>query len=100
MYCNNIGGLLLQMGLPEYSSEDWRLFIDSSKRSLKCVLLHNLNKYACVPIGHSTTMKEQYQNVKQVLQKLSCYKHNWVICVDLKMVNFLLDQQSGYTKYP
>ena len=70
MYCNNIGGLLLQMGLPEYSPEDWRLFIDSSKRSLKCVLLHNGNKYACVPIGHSTTMKEQYQNVKQVLQKI------------------------------
>ena len=45
-------------------------------------------------------MKEQYQNVKQVLQKLSYYEHNWVICVDLKMVNFLLAQQSGYTKYP
>ena len=27
-------------------------------------------------------------------------EHNWFICVDLKMVNFLLGQQIGYTKYP
>ncbi|KAL4715297.1 hypothetical protein ACJJTC_010867 [Scirpophaga incertulas] len=27
-------------------------------------------------------------------------EHQWSICVDLKMVNFLLGQQSGYTKYP
>lgn len=24
----------------------------------------------------------------------------WLICVDLKMVNFVLGQQSGFTKYP
>jgi len=27
-------------------------------------------------------------------------KHEWLICVDLKMVNILLGQQSGFTKYP
>ena len=26
-----------------------RLFIDNSKRSLKCVLLHNRNIYGCIP---------------------------------------------------
>ena len=31
-----------------------------------------------------------------VLQKL----HNWVICVDFKMVNFLLRKQGKYTKHP
>ena len=41
VYCNNIQGLLLKMGLPEYNPNEWRLFTDSSKRSLKCVLLHN-----------------------------------------------------------
>ena len=92
VYCNNIKGLLLAMGLPHYNPYEWRLFIDSSKRSLKCVLLHNGNKFACVPIGHSVILKEHYSSVKMVLEKM-CYKeHNWVICVDLKMVNFLLGQ--------
>ena len=34
---------------------------------------------------------------------VSCSKycvHQWLICVDLKMVNFLLGQQGGHTKYP
>ena len=46
----NIPGLLPEMGLSKYNSDEWRLFIDSSKRSLKCVLLHKDNKFACVPI--------------------------------------------------
>ncbi|XP_061443081.1 uncharacterized protein LOC133365351 isoform X1 [Rhineura floridana] len=100
VYCNNILGLLLQMGLPEYRPEDWRLFIDSSTRSLKCVLLHNGNRYASLPIAYSTKLKEEYENIKMVLQKLCYHEHQWSICVDLKMVNFLLGQQSGYTKYP
>ena len=29
--CNNIPGLLAKMGLPDYNSDKWRLFIDSSK---------------------------------------------------------------------
>ena len=88
VYCNNIKGLLLAMGLSHYYPDEWRMFIDRSKRSLKCVLLHNGNKFACVPIGHSVILKEHYSCVKMVLEKM-CYKeHNWVICVDLKMVNF------------
>ena len=60
VYCNDIK-FLLNMGLPAYNPEDWRLFIDSSKRSLKCVLLHNGNKYGSIPIGHSVKMKEEYE---------------------------------------
>lgn len=44
VFCHNIGGLLIHMGLQTYDPNHWRLFIDSSKRSLKCVLLHNGNK--------------------------------------------------------
>ena len=55
------------MGLPEYNPDEWRLFIDSSKRSLEYVLLHNSNKFACVPIGHSVIVEEHYLNVKMVL---------------------------------
>lgn len=100
VYCNNISGLLMKLGLSRYKAEEWRLFMDSSKRSLKCVLLDIGNNHAAVPIAHSTKLKEEYQNVDLVLKKLKYSEHQWVICVDLKMVNFLLGQQSGYTKFP
>ena len=99
VYCNSIRGLFSEMGLPEYNPDGWRLFIDSYKRSLKCVLLHNGNKFACVPIGHPVIVKEHYLNVKMVLQKLRYSQHNWAIGVDFKMVTFLLEQQGGYNKH-
>ena len=76
------------------------LVIDSCKRSFKCVLLHNGNQLASVPLGHSTSPKENYDSVKYVLEKISHCQHEWQICADLKMVNLLLGQQSGFTKYP
>ena len=100
VFSYNIPGLLVEMSLSKYNLDEWRLFIDSSKRSLKCVLLHKGNKFACVPIGHSVVIKEHYLNVKMVLNKLGYSEHNWAIYVDFKMVNFLLGQQGGYTKYP
>ena len=45
-------------------------------------------------------IKEEYGHIKLVLDLLKYNEHNWVICVDLKMVNFLIGQQGGYTKYP
>ena len=47
-----------------------RLFIDSSKRSLKCVLLQNRNIYGCIPIGHSVTTKEEHEKIKLILERL------------------------------
>ena len=44
--------------------------------------------------------KEHYLNVKMVLHELHYSEHNWAICVDFKMVNFLLGQQGEYTKHP
>ena len=43
VYCADFAQLLLNLGVPQYELKDWRLFIDSSKLSLKCVLLHNGN---------------------------------------------------------
>lgn len=100
VYCHNIEGLLLELGIPMYNSTEWRLFIDSSKRSLKCVLLHNGNLYGAVPIGHSVCLREKHGDIKRVIELLQYHKHNWTICVDLKMVCFLLGQQRGYTKHP
>jgi len=42
-YCKDIDGLMDAWHI-RHSSEQWRLFIDASKRSLKAVLLHNGNK--------------------------------------------------------
>ena len=100
IYCNDVNGLLTFMGLKTYHTSDWRLFIDSSKRSFKAVLLHNGNKHASIPLAHSTSMKEGYEEISFLLQKIKYSEHMWVICVDLKMINFLLGQQSGHTKYP
>jgi hypothetical protein len=100
VFCNDVEGLLTKMGLPKYTPNEWRLFIDRSKRSLKCVLLHNGNKYGSIPIGHSTGLKEEYNTISFVLDKINYLKHQWVMCVDLKMMNFLVGLQSGYTKHP
>lgn len=100
VYCNDIAGLLSHLGITLYTPSDWRLFLDSSKRSLKCVLLHNGNVYGAVPIGHSVHLREEHNDIKMVIDLLQYHQHNWVICVDLKMVNFLLGQQHGFTKFP
>ena len=84
-------------GVPQYQPEDWRMFIDRRKRSLKCVLLHNGNRFASVPLAHSTTLKEKYDAAKYVREKISYDQHEWDICVDLKMVNFPFGQQAGFT---
>ena len=100
VYCCDIEGLLKKLGLKTYDADEWRLFIDSSKRSLKVVLLHNGNLFGSIPLAHSVTLRERYENIDLVLQLISYDQHKWIICVDLKMVCFLLGQQSGYTKYP
>ena len=82
-----------------FHNTEWRLFIGSSKRSLKCVLLHNGNEFASIPIGHSVQMKESYDSMKQVLEKLNYSECNWKICGDFKFVCMLLGQQGGYIKY-
>jgi len=62
--CTNVQGLINELKTNSYRAGDWRLFIDSSKRSIKTVLLHNTNIYAPVPIAHSTVMQENYNNMQ------------------------------------
>ncbi|GFV68944.1 uncharacterized protein TNCV_2954091 [Trichonephila clavipes] len=80
-----------------YEPEEWRLFINSSKRSLKAVLLHNGN---LVLVGHSVHLEECYENLEFILNKLSYSDHKWTTCGDLKVISMLLGEQSGYTKFP
>jgi hypothetical protein len=99
VYCNNVQGLVNKMG-KEYDPKEWRLFIDSSNRSLKGVLLYNGNELASLPVAHSVEMKETYDSMKMLIQELKYDQHQWLICGDLKVVALLLGLQGGYTKYP
>ena len=85
----------------EYDPEEWRLFIDSSTRSLKAVLLFNGEKVASLPIAHSVTLKElSYATVSLLLNNIQYQNHKWLLCGDLKVLSILLGQQSGCTKHP
>ena len=75
------------------------IFIDSSKQSLKAVLLHNGNVYPSIPIAHSVRMKEDRKSVKIVLELIRYNNHNWDVCGDFKMMAFILGLQGGYTKH-
>jgi hypothetical protein len=102
VYCCDIPGLVCKLGGSDivYQSSDWRLFIDSSKTSLKGVLLHNGNKYASVPVAHSVHLKETYTNLATLLNKINYKEYEWIVCGDMKVICMLLGQQPGYTKMP
>ena len=68
-YRTNIPGLFTSLGLP-YNPSDWRLFIDSSKRNLKGVLLHNGIKYPSIPFAHPVHLKEFYDNMELLLEAI------------------------------
>jgi hypothetical protein len=54
--CNDVEGLLQELGCTQ--PEERGLFVDSSKFSLKAVLLHNGNIHPSMPIAHYVHMKE------------------------------------------
>ena len=97
-YWSDIFGLFNKLGI-YYNPSDWRWFIDSLVKSLKAVLLHNGSKFPSIPVGRSVHMKEEYENVKALLDMINSTSHNWELCGDFKMLGFLLGQQAGDTKY-
>ena len=97
VYCHNIASLLQAMTcIQVYDPTEWRLFIDSSKTSLKCILLHKCNRYASIPIGHSVHLKKTYKNMKILLTKIKYDEHKWMLCGDLKVLSMLMGQQGVY----
>ncbi|UYV76619.1 hypothetical protein LAZ67_14001482 [Cordylochernes scorpioides] len=98
VYCNAVVSLMEALG-HDHDTEEWRLFIDSSKISMKAVLLHNGNKFPSVPIAHASNMKETYENMKLLLKKIEYERYGWKICSDLKVVALLHGLQLGYTKF-
>ena len=79
----------------QYEATEWRLFLDSSVRSMKAVFLHIGNKVASVPVAHSVQLKECYLDMKHLLEVLHYDLHQWKLCGDLKMIAILLGLQGG-----
>jgi len=65
--CTAIDGLMQTRSI-NHNPLDWRLFIDSSKLSLKAVLLHSGNTLPSIPVGHSVHNKESYENMKILME--------------------------------
>jgi len=82
-----------------HSPEQWRLFIDASKTSLKAVLLHNGNELPSIPVAYAPSTKETYTTMNNILVEVDYKKYQWEVCGDFKVIAVLLGLQAGYTKY-
>ena len=96
-FCSNIDGLFKCLSL-NHDLEEWRLFIDSFKRSLKAVLLHNANSKQSILIAHSIHLHESYENMNLLLHAIDFERYSWKICGDLKAIGMSMRIQSGFTK--
>ena len=96
-YCHDVTGLFNAIWI-SCNPQDWRLFIDSSSRSLKAVLLHNGNQLPSLPVAHSAHLKEEYNSVKFLLQALKYEQYDWEVIGDFKMIAFLMGLQGGFTQ--
>ena len=74
-YCNDINSLISALNY-QYKPEQWRIFIDGSKHSLKAVLFHNANALPSIPIEYFCTMKESYENMNLMLNEINYSHHN------------------------
>jgi len=97
-YCKDTDGLMDAMHM-RHSPEQWRLFIDASKTSLKAVLLHNGNTLSSVPVEYAPSTKETYTTMNDILLEVAYKKYQWEVCGDSNVIAVLLGLQAGYTKY-
>ena len=68
--------MLNEMGVGNCCLDHWRLFVESSQRGLKYILLAIGNKIGPIPIAHAVKAKEACGCVKRVLQLLSYDQNN------------------------
>ena len=67
VFCNDVCSVMEVLGR-EYNADQWRS--DSSKLSLKVVLLHNGNRFPTVPLAHADSMKESHESMKLLFGKI------------------------------
>ena len=63
-------------------------------------MLHTINQCPSIPLAHSVVMKENYQNVKALLDALNYAQYEWDVIGDFRIVTFLMGLQGGFTKFP
>jgi hypothetical protein len=57
-----------------HSPEQWLLFFDASKTSLKTVLFQNRNKSISIPVVYASSTKETYKTLNNILVELDYKK--------------------------
>ena len=89
MYFNGAGGLFGALGYVR-NPEEWRLFIDLPKVSLKAVRLHNGNIYPPVPLPYSVHTKGSHEGMRTLPICIDYDKCRWKICRYLEVLGLLL----------
>ena len=95
-YSSNIDSLFEALE-SEHHSNEWRLFIDSNKASLKAVLLNNGNEKPSISLVHAHCTQRNPQAMKLILRLINYAVYKWNIYGELKVIR-LLDLQMVYTK--
>ncbi|GBM69575.1 hypothetical protein AVEN_219204-2-1, partial [Araneus ventricosus] len=83
VFCSEIDGLLKEL-LIAHEPNEWLLFIDASKLSLKAVLLNEGNELPSIPVANAVYMKQTYHNLKRLLEMINCtriYKVLLFLCL-------------------
>jgi len=78
IYCKDIDGLMDALHM-RHSPEQWRLFIDASKTSLKAVLLHDGNKLPFIPVPYAVSTKEMYTTMNNILIEVDYKEYQWEV---------------------
>ncbi|GBL84353.1 hypothetical protein AVEN_223861-1 [Araneus ventricosus] len=81
-FCNDAQGLNKCFDV-ECDPSEWRLFIDSSKTSLKAVLLPNGNSFTSLPLGHSVHLEENYNDSSMTLEEINYQEHRWMLVLNI-----------------
>lgn len=97
-FCNDINGLKTELNY-QAVNEEWCLFLDSSKSSLKAALICDKYKFPTLPVAYCHA-KEDRESIRKLLELLDYKNLNLPIVADLKVINFLLGLKSGFAKYP
>ena len=76
MLLYNIDALMGALGVQHIPLE-WRRFIDSSKSSIKAVLLYNGNLLPSIPIAYYENLRESHETIVILLEHIKYDTYNW-----------------------
>ena len=98
-FCPCITGLMDTLG-PNYVKDKSRLFLDSSKRSIKAFFLYHKSHCASVAVGHPMHLKERYKYLVLSLKIVSYVDHDWTTRSGLNVIYKIFGITGGCTKLP